>query len=331
MEVSEIIEKVDIVQYISQFADLQKKTDGDYWCLSPLQAERTPSFSVSEEKQRFYDFSSGAYGNVLDFIMAYNKCDFRTGIKTLKDYAGIKDEMVPGEVPVRLAATSIAKKFRPKQNKPPDTSKRQYLPEDYMDRYEPGGEKLDSWREEGISDDALSFFGVRYDSFSDRIVFPIRNVDGRIINVCGRTLDPDFKEKKIRKYTYFKHFGTLDTIYGLAENKSAILQQKEIILFEGAKSVMLAHTWGIQNTGAVLTSHLSQYQMKVLLKLGVRVVFALDAEIDIRKDKHIRQLTYYANVEWVRNRDGLLDEKDSPVDKGKDVFLELYRRREAIR
>lgn len=75
------------------------------------------------------------------------------------------------------------------------------------------------WEEEGISHQSMDKFQVRYDPLSNRLVFPIRNPNGDIINICGRTLDPAYKEKKLRKYTYFQPMGTLDTIYGLWENR----------------------------------------------------------------------------------------------------------------
>lgn len=326
MEVSEIIEKVDIVEYISQYCELSERSDGDLWALSPLKDEVTPSFSVSPTKQRFYDFSSGYFGNVLDFICRYNNCDFWHGLKILKEYAKIEDEEGEGPVVTRLLATSIAKKFQ-KQKKPVKESAASILSPDYMDRYEWNRDKLSVWTNEGIEEDALRFFQVRYDPYSDRIVYPIRDLSGNIINVAGRTIDPQYKEKKLRKYTYFKPLGTLNTIYGFAENKEHIVRQREIILFEGAKSVMKAWGWGIKNTGAILTSHLNPQQFQILIKQGVRVVFALDSDVDIYKDVNIRKLLPYVQVQWVRNRDGLLDEKDAPVDKGKAVFEKLYERR----
>jgi len=94
---------------------------------------------------------------------------------------------------------------------------------------------------------------------------------------------------------------------------------------------MLSYGWGIENTGALLTSHLSKSQLDILIRLGVRVVFALDAEVDVRKDKTIRRLLPYAQVEWLHDRAGLLGPKDAPVDKGPDVFRTLYERREVLR
>ena len=225
-----------------------------------------------------------------------------------------------------MAATEVARKFaKPKKSQP--KGKSVTLPDDYMERYEKREDKLAIWESEGISRGSLDKFQVYYDSFSDRLVYPIRNIDGKIINVSGRTLDPQWKEKDLRKYTYFKPLGELDTIYGIAENLSEIKKKREIILFEGAKSVMMADTWGIHNTGAILTSHLNQHQMKILACLACRVVFALDKDVEVREDHNIKRLKQFVKVEYTWDMENLLDEKDSPVDKGIEVWEKLYEGR----
>ena len=328
MLVPEIVDSVDILEYISQFTTLERRSDGEWWGLSPLKDEQTPSFSVDEENQVFYDFSSGQGGNLLDFIRAQNHCSVYQAVCILKEFAGITDSP-DGGPPKRLESTSIAKRFRNcKKNRKESVASP--LSPTIMEQYPRDTSKMKVWADEGISYASMDRFQVRYDELSDRLVFPIKDVDGNIINISGRTLIPNYKERKLRKYTYFKPLGCLDTIYGFSDNREAILTRKEIILFEGAKSVLLADTWGITNTGAVLTSHLNPNQFKILIKLGVRVVFALDAEVDIRQDANIRKLLPYVPVEWVRNRDGLLDDKDSPVDKGPEVFKNLYERRSVL-
>ncbi|MBR4023515.1 MAG: hypothetical protein IKI94_13155 [Ruminococcus sp.] len=204
------------------------------------------------------------------------------------------------------------------------------LPTNYMERYEFNTDKLQAWVNEGISLETMRKFGVHYDSFSNRIVFPIKNYSGDIINVCGRTLDKDFKEKEIRKYTYFKPLGYLDTLYGFSDNVQAILEKKEIIIFEGCKSVMLADEWGIKNSCAILTSHLNPQQLIFLIKLGIRVVFALDEDVNIRDDDNIQRLKRYVRIEWVKNFDNLLSPKMAPVDAGFEVWKKLYERRRSI-
>ena len=327
MELDELIKSIDIVEFLSQFVELEQKGD-EFWGLSCFKDEKTPSFSVRREPPVFFDYSSGIGGNVFTFVKFYYKCNAAEAIEILKKYAGFTGEIAaPRE---KMAATIVCKRFqKPKTTQ--KTSSATALPDDYMLRYEKRDDKLAIWEAEGISRASLDKFEVFYDSFSDRLVYPIRSISGKIVNVGGRTLDPLWKEKKQRKYCYFYSWGTLDTIYGLAENMDFIKKSGEIVLFEGCKSVLIADTWGIHNAGAILTSHLNPHQMKILAKLGCRVVFALDKDVRVRDDHNINKLKQYVNVEYIWDREDLLDEKDSPVDKGCEVFQKLYAQRLKLR
>ena len=322
MDIEELIHSVDIVEYISQYVDLELRGD-EWWGISPFTypPERTPSFSVRPDPPLFYDYSSGKGGNIYSFIKEYKKCTPQEVVDELKRFAGYDGEIsIPHE---KMAATIACKQFQTKkqQTKASTATK---LSEKVFAKYEKNINILLAWINEGISTESLDKFNVMYDAFTNRIVYPIRNVDGEIVNIGGRAVDPDWKERGERKYTYFYKWGTIDTIYGLSENMQDILYKKEVIIFEGCKSVLLADTWGIHNTAAILTSHLSSNQFKILIKLGCDVVFGLDKDVDITKDKNIKKLTQYVNVYYLRDKDGLLDSKDAPVDKGKDVFKKLY-------
>lgn len=327
MELSDLIESIDIVEYISQYTDLEEK-NGEYWGLSVFKDEKTPSFSVRQDPPCFYDYSSGIAGNVYTFVRYYNKCSPKKAIEILKSYAGIEGDI--SSPSGKLEAIKTCKKFA-KPKKREKVSKSTILQDDYMDRYDDTPSKLKVWEDEGISQKTLKKFQVKYDSFSNRLVYPIRDIKGRIVNIGGRTLCPDWKERKLRKYTYFFSWGKMATVYGLAENMEDILKKREVIIFEGAKSVMLADTYGINNTGALLTSHLNPEQLKIFVKLGCHVVFALDKEVDITKDHNINILKNYIEVEYIRDTQGLIDEKDSPIDRGKDIFLQLYEGRRRFR
>ena len=327
MDVESLVREVDIVDYIGQYVDLEEK-GGEWWGLSPFRDEKTPSFSIRKDPPFFYDFSSGASGNILSFIKLYHHCSGYDAVNKLAEYAGV--DKIDGLNTPKLPATLSCRKFMPEKSAK-ISAKGTVLRTDIMDQYEIRPDKLASWRDEGISDESMRKFGVRYDSFSNRIVYPIRNLNGEIVNIGGRTLDPDWKEKKLRKYTYFYHWGTMDVLYGLWDNREEIEKRREVILFEGAKSVLLADTWGICNTAAVLTSHLNPQQMKVLARLGFRVVFALDKEVDAAKDANIKKLSHYVRCETLLDRKNLLDTKDAPVDKGKDTFEKLYEERIRIR
>lgn len=330
MEASEIVDSVDIVEYIGQYIELEQR-GREFWGLSCFTDEKTPSFSVDPVKKVFCDFSSGARGNLVEFVIRHDHVSVGEAIRILKRYAGITDDE-NGNTVTRLEATKVAKMYRDRIRHPPKMIAKPMSP-DCMSQYELRRDKLQLWIDEGISWKTLMRYGVRYDAFDNRIVYPVKDYDGNIISVCGRTCDPDYKAKKIRKYTYKNQLGSLDTIYGYFDNRQAILDAREIILFEGAKSCMKACEWGVYNTAALLTSHLSMNQFRFLIKLcsfhNVVVVFALDSDIDISKDENIRKLCSYARVQWIRNRDGILDPKDSPTDKGQEAFIDLYQRRES--
>lgn len=323
MEISDLLEMIDIVEYISKFVELEQKGD-EWWGLSCFRDEKTPSFSVRKDPPVFFDYSSGIGGNLFTFVRYYNKCGAKDAVDILKKYVGCEGEIVaPRE---RMAATLVCKKYKPPK-KTEKKSKGIVLADNYMERYEKREDKLSVWVDEGISRDVLDRWQVFYDSFSDRLVYPIRNLTGKIVNIGGRTLDPEWKAKGLRKYNYFFQWGTMDTIFGLFENIDEILKRREVILFEGCKSVLLADTWGIKNAGAILTSHLNPHQMKILARLGCRVVFALDKDVRIREDHNIQKLKNYVEVEYLWDKEDWLDEKDAPVDKGAEVFKKLYEGR----
>ncbi len=323
LTIEEILSIVDLVDYVSQYTDVEER-NGEYWALSPLTSEVTPSFHIDSDRTTFYDFSSGKSGNVISFIQAHDHCSIGTAIDIAREYA---NGQTTGDHPClqRIVACRVARKFAQKKTEKVCTAKP--LPDNYMDMYEIAGSRADIWRNEGITDESMERFQVRYDGIQNRLVFPIRDIDGKIINVSGRTLDPDFKKKNLRKYTYYQKFGALTTIYAFSDNHDSYLEQGEIILFEGAKSVMIADSMGVRNTGAILTSHLNRAQVKILIKLGCRVVFALDKDVDIKEDSQIRLLKHYVPVEYICDTGGLLDRKMSPVDAGPVTWKVLYQRR----
>lgn len=327
MELQELIKSIDIVEYISQFTELEEK-NGEYWGLSPFTDEKTPSFSVRIDPPFWYDFSSGKSGNLFSFIKNYNHCSNREVVEELKRYAGYN-----GDIAVRqeqLSILEVCRKYKPKHkgSKPQLTTE---LSDDYMERFENRRDKLAVWEREGISPEVLDKFQVRYDAITDSIVYPIKNEDGKIVNIGARTLVPNWKERGFRKYTYRYKWGSMRLLFGLYEALESIKENKTIIVFEGVKSVLLAHTWGVKNTVALLTSHLNAWQMKILIKLGYKVIFALDKDVCIRDDKNITILKEYVDCDYIWDKDNLLDEKDSPVDKGSDVFVKLYNSRLSYR
>ena len=327
MELNDLIAAIDLVTYVGQYRELKQRRDGCLWGLSPFKEERTPSFNIDPKKQLYYDFATGKGGDALQFAKDYHGVGTARAIQLLKEYAHITDGFTGT---VRLDAVKIAKRYKPRQPAK-GAAAPAFLPADYMDTmYERAPEKLAAWLAEGIGAGSMERFQVRYDSVSNRLVFPVRDMGGNIINVCGRTLDGNFKSKRIPKYVYMRTIGAMPAIFGFAENEVFIRAENQLILFEGAKSVMLADTWGIRNTGALLTSHLSEWQMRELIRLQIPLVFALDKEIDPCGDKRICRLCKYITVEVVVDAGNLLQPKMAPVDAGAETFQKLYESRVRI-
>jgi len=322
MELDELIHSIDIVEYISQFVELEQRGE-EYWGISPFTfpPERTPSFSVRPDPPVWYDYSSGKSGNIYNFIQYYFNLSNSGVVKKIREYVGYDGEINAPRG--KLDVVSVCKKFTDSKRQEKQCTAT-ILSDDIMDQYERKLDKLQFWVDEGISIETMDKFQVRYDSYDNRIVYPIRDMNGKIVNIGGRTLDPRWKEKGLRKYSYRYKWGTINTIYGMFDNMETIKKKREVIIFEGCKSVLLANTWGICNTAAILTSHLSQNQLNLLIKHGFDVVFALDNDITIREDKNIRRLSNFTNVYYLWDKDKLLDEKDAPVDKGEEVFKKLY-------
>lgn len=319
----ELVKKCDILIYTSQFIELEYK-NGEYWGLSPFKDERTPSFSVNEDKQVFKDFSSGKSGNIITFVMEYHKCNFVQSLNILKEFFNIQNEIEYVEPPNIL---KILKQFKPIEKKEKKIE-RKFLPTNCMNKYEKI--RIKSWEEEGILPDIIEKYNVRYDSEKENIVFPIWDNQGNIINIKARSVGKHWKELGKPKYCYYYKLGTLDYLWGLNFKRDIIKKKNEIIIFEGEKSVMKMEGWGIDNCAALCCGNINDEQLILLLQLGVNVVIALDKDKNYKKDENIRKLARFCNVEVIVDNFNILDEKDSPCDKGLEIWQKLYNERKLI-
>lgn len=324
MEVEEIKELVNIREYIEQFVDAEN-VGGKRFCICPFHDEKTPSFFIDEAHQHYHCFGCGAHGDVIDFIQRYHKVSYPTALQMVCLEAGISEADLKHDISPHLSATKILKKFKNDSKKLSEQKKATIeVPQDFIDRIPFEINKLSLWTEEGIKEEQLRKYGVRFDSLSNRIIYPVRDPSGVIINISGRTVDPNWKEKKLRKYSYYYSTGCIDTVYGVYENLNSIKQKKQIILFEGMKSVLKAESFGYSNCGALLTSKLSRKQLEILLSLKASVVFALDGEVDILSDKNILLLKKFVPCYWVRSLHSELTPKESPVDGGCEIWNKLF-------
>lgn len=318
MQIASLIERASLVDYASQYTDLTLVKD-EWWGISPLNKKDTnPSFSIRENM--FYDFSAGCGGNILEFIQKHDHCDFRTAVKTLCDWLGVEDDISFQQ----LAVISAMKHFKSVERRGKDKS-HQYLDESTLLTYR--AKSFHFWDDEGLTQDVISKYGIGYDKVGECITIPVRDNEGRLINILCRTTNEYAAKLGIPKYIYRYKLGVLDFFWGWSVNEEALRRHNEVILVEGAKSVMKLASIGYDNAVACLTSHISDEQLKALIHYGYDVVIAFDKDINPYNDKNIKLLKRYCRVYIAQDRHNELGDKDSPCDRGADVWERIYQER----
>lgn len=196
---------------------------------------------------------------------------------------------------------------------------------------------IDCWINEGISFEAMKKYSIYYDNYKEQIIIPHFDIDNRVIGIRVRNLNKEDIEN-YGKYTPYYQYPILynhplgKNIYGINITKDAIVKSKKVIIFESEKSVLkMDSIYGKNNCSvAICGSNISNVQYKMLLDLNVEeIIIALDKEENwkskiVNMTKEIKELV---KVSIVYDSDNLLELKDSPIDRGKDIFEQLLKNR----
>ena len=209
----------------------------------------------------------------------------------------------------------------------------------------------ESWLNQGITKDVMSYFGIKYWTKTNQIIIPHRNIHGELIGVRGRCLE-DWDLEEGRKYVpvivegKFLRHSLNDTFYGLYENQAKIKQCKKAILYEGEKSVLLNRIYfGVNDFSLAKcgSGRLSIQQIKILIyDLKIKeLIIASDKEFEdpssfkaqvyyAKLVKNVQDILPYCDVNILWDNSGLLKYQDSPIDRGKDVLLELLENKQPV-
>ena len=191
------------------------------------------------------------------------------------------------------------------------------------------------WIDEGISIESMRKFGIRWYELDKYIIIPCRDIDGNIIGVRRRALNDTPKYMPLIKQEFDYSFSTGSVLYGAYENKDIISSTNKVIIFEGEKSVMKADTMFKGKCPAVATygSHITINQISLLQQLNVqKAVLAYDYDDNGEEEKfkkiQERLNNYGINCDYLfPDYEWYLDIHDAPIDKGKEVFMKLYKNR----
>lgn len=307
MQISEeVLEKVkeqnDIVDVISERVRL-KKSGRNFTGLCPFHNEKSPSFSVSQDKQIYKCFGCGEAGNVISFVMKDKNMPFLDAVKYLADRANIslglesKEKNINAEKKEILYKVNVeAAKFFFSNLMNTPSAKEYFLnrgiKEEIIKRFGLGYAK-DGWnnlifhlRRLGIKDNVMEAAGLisvnrekgkKYDRFRNRVMFPVFDHRGKVIGFGGRVLD-DSKPKYLNSpETLVFQKGT--NLYGLNFALKHNMKERYFVIVEGYMDLITLHQYGITNVVASLGTALTINQARLLKRYADKVVISYDADV----------------------------------------------------
>ncbi|WP_046236944.1 DNA primase [Pseudomonas syringae pv. coryli] len=304
--IDDLLNRTDIVDVVSSRVQL-KKAGKNYTACCPFHKEKTPSFSVSPDKQFYYCFGCGAGGNALGFIMDHDNLDFPQAVEDLAKAAGMevpREQSVKGQkprqptdsplYPLLTAAAEFyrqALKSHPSRKAAVDYLKGRGLSGEIARDFglgfaPPGWDNLykhlssDSLQQKVMIEAGLLIenaeTGKRYDRFRDRVMFPIRDSRGRVIAFGGRVLGDDKPKYLNSPETPVFHKG--QELYGLFEARKFNRNLDEIIVVEGYMDVIALAQQGLRNAVATLGTATSEEHLKRLFRVVPNVLFCFDGD-----------------------------------------------------
>lgn len=301
----ELIEEVrsrnDIVDVISGYVSLKKK-GSNFFGLCPFHNEKSPSFSVSPAKQMYYCFGCGAGGNVISFIMEYENYSFQEALKFLADRAGVALPEVEMSYEARqqdslrskiLKANKLAAKFyyvtlrSPEGKIGMDYLTGRALQAETMQKFGLGFAKYSDGlsrylKAQGFSEELLKEAGLAnvderngiYDKFWNRVMFPIMDVNNRVIGFGGRVMG-DGKPKYLNSQET-KVFDKSRNLYGL--NFARTSRKRNMILCEGYMDVIALHQAGFTQAVASLGTAFTSGHASLIKRYVEEVLLTYDSD-----------------------------------------------------
>ena len=365
--IEEVKEKIDIYDIVSDYVVLKKRGQ-NYVGLCPFHQEKTPSFTVNQSKQMYYCFGCGAAGNGIKFLMEIGQQSFsqvvlelanryQVPLKTLEPE---KRQEVQKELSLKeqlyeiVAVTSNFFEHALRETLGENAlnyliEKRKLQPETIQKfnlGYAPSGwETLYRYlveqkrypialvEEAGLIKPRKKGNGY-YDTFRDRLMIPIKDIQGRVIAFGGRSLTDD--EPKYLNSPETPLFNKGKTLFALDQAKSSIRSFDKVIVVEGYFDAIALHSAGITNTVASLGTAFSESQLKQLLRYSdsKEVIFNFDADqagikATERAIKEIESLIYsgQVNLKILNIPDGKdADEFINSHDNGSEQYQELIEK-----
>jgi len=336
-----------------------KKRGKEFIGLSPFKNEKSPSFTVSDEKEFYYCFSTGEHGNIFDFLMKTKSIGFGEAVKTLAAEAGMSvyrfskfDEKREKKFQTyknifKDYLNFFHQELISKNNEALNYLKKRELKSEIISEFKLGyvpwqnnfyNKLLKSYTEEEINSTGLYYkndkTGKYIDRFNSRIIFPINNLNGDTIALGGRII----KESKMAKYinspeTEFYKKGKV--IFNLDKAKSFRDESKEAIIVEGYMDVLSLYSTGIKNVISNSGTALTEIQIQLIWKFFSNPIICLDGDVSGQNAAlRIAERLFYLINENNKIYFSILPNSKDPDDfikkEGKEEFLKFLKSKKII-
>ncbi|WP_447556598.1 DNA primase [Vreelandella sp. EE22] len=304
--IDDLLDRVDVVEVVGERVQL-KKAGRNYSGLCPFHQEKTPSFTVSADKQFYHCFGCGANGNALRFLMEYDKLPFPEAVEQLAARQGLdvpregaddprerkrEQKRKEGVSLLELAGNFYRERLKMQEGQGAARYlKERGLTSEVMATYGIGYAP-DGWEAlkqhlsaKGVSEEVQVEYGLlihredsgrTYDRFRDRVMFPIRDLRGRTLGFGGRIMGDGQPKYLNSPETPVFHKGR--ELYGLYEARRASAKLEQLIMVEGYMDVVALAQYGIHNAVATLGTATTEDHLHRLFRLVSRVVFCFDGD-----------------------------------------------------
>ncbi|NNE38193.1 MAG: DNA primase, partial [Gammaproteobacteria bacterium] len=300
--IDDLLARTDIVDVIDNYVSL-KKGGKNYLGLCPFHDEKTPSFTVSPDKQFYHCFGCGANGTAIGFLMEYNRMDFPEVVEDLASKAGLEVPREGGNLNSNDGTSEsyelmelIVKYFRDQlkehtgSQQAVDYLKGRGISGEIAAKYELGyappgwdnllkkfgGSRDSQTRLEKLGMVITRDSGGQYDRFRDRIMYPIRDYRGRVVGFGGRTLGDDTPKYLNSPETIIFHKGR--ELYGLFQARQKLKETNRIFVVEGYMDVIALAQFQITNAVATLGVAATSDHLHRIYRNVNQVVFCFDGD-----------------------------------------------------
>lgn len=299
--IQELLSRIDIVEVINKVSPL-KRTGKNFMCCCPFHKEKTPSFSVSQQKQFFKCFGCGASGNVIGFLMRYEGLSYPEAIRKLAESIGMTVPETPRDRETRTRVRSLTDMMKAASDYYSASLKTNTRTIEYLKQRGITGETAarfalgyspDAWQplkdvfgdqyaskdleEEGGCGLVIHNGDKRYDRFRGRLMFPIRNPRGQVIAFGARTLNGDEHPKYLNSPETALYHKSRE-IYGLYEASANIREKHRAIVCEGYMDVIQLSQAGFTEACAALGTAVTAEHVQKLLRAVDTVYFSFDGD-----------------------------------------------------